>query len=72
VATTKAVLEALVMHTPKVKAMLLRATPTTPRPAMAQKSSLLSLPLGSKKRRVTQSTSPATTNRNVAKGSGET
>ena len=67
----RAVLEALVRLTPKVKATLFRATPMSPTPAMARKSSLLSLPFGSKRRRITQSTSPARTNRNAAKGSGE-
>ena len=70
VATTRAVLEALVMLTPVVKSMLLSAMPTSPRPAIALRSFLLSLPFGSKRRSIPQSTSPARTNRSVTKGIG--
>jgi hypothetical protein len=70
VATTRAVLEALVMLTPVVKSMLLSAMPTNPRPAMAQKSFLLSRPFGSKRRSIVHSTSPARTKRMVTKGIG--
>src|SRR3712207_1947593 len=68
----RAVSEAVVMLTPKVKAVLFIATPTRPTPAMARRSFRPTLRPWRSKSTAGRSTSPARRNRIATKGSGGT
>src|SRR5918997_2753350 len=70
VAYIRAVLDALVRSTPKVKSMLFPPTPISPSAAMGRRSFRLSLPPCPQRRRKTSTKSPARVNRNATKGSG--